>query len=391
MKKEKPILKLSEADFIAFLYSERERENNLSHHQGWTNWALIGAFITVVCAIYAFLRTNSTICWADVVFYSSSLTSFFLAYKSWLLFFKRNRGIDYSKVRILKEMIPYAEILTVLLSSVIFAITIHKVYGLCPVFWLWILVIIMFIVVFVAALYLKDRIVPSYFGEEFFPSDGSNMIFRLDIGLVYAAIIWASEKYVTSNTYLCAEFEIGICITTLFALFYLFLIFNSGDKVVKKLDVLIDQYIYAGKTREYVISEITKNRMGYGALEVCSKELSDIEDSIKDLKGNEEKVESFLVNVTQNVYDSRELLDIGRELGVIMKNQKVIISKCRALSDRLKEMFKTVPMIEDVSEFNMILDICEAYIERMDKVTDKIATIIKLVKEKDQQMALELD
>ncbi len=106
MNKNNKITNLDDADFISFLYSERDRENNLSQYQGWNNWALIGAFMTIVCAGYAILKDANTFNWNDVFYYSTGILSFFLIYHSWSRAFKRERGVDFYKVRTLSEIAP---------------------------------------------------------------------------------------------------------------------------------------------------------------------------------------------------------------------------------------------------------------------------------------------
>ena len=44
----KAVTDLTEAEFLSFLYSEREREESLIQWQGWNNWALVGAFVAVM-------------------------------------------------------------------------------------------------------------------------------------------------------------------------------------------------------------------------------------------------------------------------------------------------------------------------------------------------------
>ena len=46
------LAEMSDAEFLSFLYSEREREESLNSYQGWNLWAAVGAMITVACAAY---------------------------------------------------------------------------------------------------------------------------------------------------------------------------------------------------------------------------------------------------------------------------------------------------------------------------------------------------
>lgn len=53
------IPEMSDSEFLSFLYSERNRENDISQYQGWNTWVLIGAAITSLCAFYSTIKTGS--------------------------------------------------------------------------------------------------------------------------------------------------------------------------------------------------------------------------------------------------------------------------------------------------------------------------------------------
>jgi len=46
------VSEMTDSEFVSFLYSERDRENGLSLYQGWNNWAIAGALITIIYNIY---------------------------------------------------------------------------------------------------------------------------------------------------------------------------------------------------------------------------------------------------------------------------------------------------------------------------------------------------
>lgn len=69
----KSISNLTDAEFLSFLYSERDREQSLSQLQGWNNWALAGAFATVLWTLYTICSEKYFIEWADVVYLTSGI------------------------------------------------------------------------------------------------------------------------------------------------------------------------------------------------------------------------------------------------------------------------------------------------------------------------------
>ena len=99
VKKKSILVDLSDAEFLAFLYSEREREKSMSQYQGWNLWALFGAIITVVIAGYQLLKDNlSAISWSQVMYLISGILAFVLCYRPVALFFGRERGVDAHKL-----------------------------------------------------------------------------------------------------------------------------------------------------------------------------------------------------------------------------------------------------------------------------------------------------
>ena len=49
-------------EFLSFLFAERDRENNLSQFQGWNNWAIAGAIVTIICTMYSIWKREVLLC-----------------------------------------------------------------------------------------------------------------------------------------------------------------------------------------------------------------------------------------------------------------------------------------------------------------------------------------
>lgn len=110
----KHITDLSDSDFLSFLYAEREREINIHSFHGWNNWVLIGAIITFVCSGYTILKNNPDLCKLSVLYYTISLVSLFLVYHYLEPIFSKERNVDLSKVRMMKEVFPFERVTFIL-------------------------------------------------------------------------------------------------------------------------------------------------------------------------------------------------------------------------------------------------------------------------------------
>ena len=134
--KENKIMEMSDAEFLSFLYSEREREESLNSYQGWNLWAVIGAMITVVCAVYSVICNHQDkIDWLNTSYIASGIIGFFFCYRSWGMFvlsiLERKRGVDYRKVKYLKEVAPIPYLVVALLCSVTFAVFFPLANSVC--------------------------------------------------------------------------------------------------------------------------------------------------------------------------------------------------------------------------------------------------------------------
>lgn len=183
----------SDIDFISFLYSERDRENSLTQYHGWNYWALIGAIITILSIAYAALKGIERIDWMRVTYYATGSIAFFLAYHSWFKFIKRERGHDYTRVRLLREMAPWVDSGLAILTSIVAIVLI--LFFDCPsyVFWTWIVVLAIQIVVLVIALINRDRLVPYYFYRPYFTRLWLNIAYDGCAGGLFA-LAWSRSS-----------------------------------------------------------------------------------------------------------------------------------------------------------------------------------------------------
>ena len=93
------IMDLTDAEFLSFLYSERDREERLSRWQGWNNWALAGAFVAVIWTANSIWKDHYYVEGYDVMYFTSGIMAISLLAYSCMIFLKRERGLDFSKMK----------------------------------------------------------------------------------------------------------------------------------------------------------------------------------------------------------------------------------------------------------------------------------------------------
>ena len=378
------LAEMSDSDFLSFLYSERDRENSLSQYQGWNNWALAGALITVVCAFYAICKDNIYIEWKTVLYLASGIMAFFLAYHSWLRVFMHERGIDFSKVRMLKEVIPYAKISLIFVCSICSTILIPIADGFNILFWLWGAVFVAYIAVVILAVVNRKSIVETYPEERMFPQIKATIAFDSIVGGILGWIGIRSFK-VADGEIISAEFEIAVCLCSILILLYLLLKINTEDKVIRRFDVIMDEYLYLGSSKEETMRKIVNNRMGYGVLEACSEEIK----QIKKLKAvhqiDEERIDEIIAAIEKGGCLIRHHNSLKDQALTALDHQKEIIMLSKKLSNKTRTILAITPVLVNIPEFNKILDENDVIFADVERVTEKIQRALKLIEEKVEE------
>lgn len=125
------INKLSRAEFISFLYSERDREISNKYMPGWSNWVLIGATFSFLTITYKLLKSNAFKVQESVFIlllsgFLAAVLSYYPIFKWLLRLISRKRSIDYSKLCTLKEAAPTTMIVFGTIISIVMALVLYK-------------------------------------------------------------------------------------------------------------------------------------------------------------------------------------------------------------------------------------------------------------------------
>ncbi len=388
MNDKKHILGLSDSEFMAFLFSERDRENNLSNFQGWNNWALAGAIITAICSAYAILKNNPSLGVINVSYYVGCLVTFFLAYHSWASLFKRERAVDLSKVRMIEEIVPYIKIFFIFFCGVFLSL-LTAIYDSCNViFWLWITVLFVYLIVIFLDLSKKDKIVPSYYGEMILPWYSVCIVFDAFIGGVFSIIMMKSYNLAGKNI-LSPEFEFAACIAIILVLIYILLKLNFGNMVVRRFDLIIDRYLYAGATKEDTFREIMKNRMGYSAVDACYNELQSVEKEVERCKKTESELSAIKQYVDHGKCELTLLQDYQRRIDQILMNLDNALTKSKTLVDRVEEIIKVSPSFINTSEIQYIISRNQQCFEKVNSVIISAREVLSALSEAEIKILTE--
>ena len=369
---------MSDSEFLSFLYSERDRENSISEYQGWNNWALAGSIITVTCFVYATVFNASSVDWLKVLYYAVGGVAFFLSYHTWLRLFKRERGHDFTRVRLLKEMTPWTEADLSLIVSIA-AIVLIVIYDcLSPVFWLWVAVFAFQLSVFIVALCNSNRLVPFYFYRAYFPNKHMNPVYDAVSGMLFYEAWYYSFGKASWNI-LNTEFELGICLGAIAVLLYVLIKINVENKVVKQFDAIIDMYVYLGVSKKDTYQKILCNRMGYGVLDVCKKELEKVRSVISACDSITNELQGFKTTVESGKYDLEQLTSYTDRLEDILAFLKEGLLQSEKLSSRMDEMVRIAPVLNQVDAIKHIFDSNKELYQKAVSTGNEVGTVFELV------------
>lgn len=377
--KRNKIVELSDSDFLSFLYSEREREHNISQYQGWNNWVLAGTIIGALISGYTIIKDNLySLDYLQITYYVSGLWAFFLGFKFLILFFLPLRGVDYSKVRTLKSTTPWVNIVFVLSSSLLF-VAILILFGKKDIIvLLWGILFIIYILEVFLTLFFRNRIVSVFYDNLIFPFPQiDNFVEAIKNGIF--AAIFIQSFYIASWHFFNISFEIGACFTFIFILFYVLFKINNNNKAVKRFDKIVDEHIYNGDSKEKTFEKICINRMEYNSFYVCCKEMKDIASDIQTF-----------VNEIQELSDTLETFDIGtyplqnmyKHLSIVkrrIRQIKKLSKKNGTISNKIVQINEKSPLIANTQEYEQVVTIYKNNCVLIDNLEQTLLSIRKIL------------
>ena len=381
----KHITNLSDSDFLSFLYAEREREINIHSFHGWNNWVLIGAIITFVCSGYTILKDNPDLCKLNVLYYTISLVSLFLVYHYLEPIFSKDRKVDLSKVRMMKEVFPFERVTFILFFGITSSVFI-AIFDRCnEIFWFLFFVIIAYTMVCIVCNLYKEKFIPSKYKEMTLPWKWANDVFVVLFSGVFSGMMTESFK-VAGGTILSREFGLASCIAAVLILMYFLSKFNLGNNVVTRFDVIIDKYLYVGATKEDIFHEISMNRMGYDIIDTCCKELQAVEKQINLCVEGEKDLEEIQKVVLSGECSDTQMSEYLRKIDVILDNQQTALEMSQTLLRRMDEAAKVSSSFRSISEINRLFDANKQCLEKVKAVTIKAAEVSKLLGETEKNI-----
>lgn len=369
------IIGLSDSEFLSFLYAERDRENNLRQFQGWNIWALVGAIVAVCCASYYIIKDNwSSICYTQFLYCSSSIVAFILCYMPVLSLLSRNRGVDYKKLKTIKDVSPNLYLLIGLLVSTFFAILIPVVDKTKPwniVSICWIASFLLFLIGKIVCWKNRDKIVHSYIEDRVFVDLVWDRWYFLSVGF-FLLLIWIkSFEFLSLKEMGFAEFELTVCVAALTVLVYMLLKVLRSENVASRMDVLIDGFVYKGESKESIYRMLRINRMGSTVLESCAQEVEKLGRGVEIYKEKRQVLEMIENSIKNSNVEFEELRRYVGEIEEVVAYLNQCLRQSSVLGNKLEQIEKMVPELKNDDNFMTLISM-------LDDVNVATDTLMKL-------------
>lgn len=353
------LTEMSDAEFLSFLYAERDREESLNSYQGWNSWAVIGALITVVCAAYGIISKHIT----DlnrlrtlylVSMYLGTIFGFWYAGLFYMSFLKRKRATDYKRIKRLKDVapIPYLIVVTVCSTHLAFGFLIAP----CDNRWngvtiSWIVLAVCYLLISLNVYMNRNTIVWAVKDDVWFSRTGQMFVAGMSVYVMFWMIWKWSLENILGPLVGTPEFELAVCNTAIVMLVYLYLKIRLKNRKSSEIDVLIDEYLYKGKSKEEVYGQLRINLLGRDILETCSKELVALKKYYDDFESQKKKLENLKVAFSNGTVEASSLEEQLDSLKESLEYSGEWVKRLDALHDRLEEIAKNVPELKEEKVF----------------------------------------
>ncbi len=350
---------LTDAEFLSFLYSEREREENLNSYQGWNLWATVGAMITVACTAYNIICAHTgEIDRLRIIYltsyYLGSIWGFWYSFIFFMSFLKRKRAKDYKRIKHLKDVAPIPYFIVSTVCAVEFALCFLLVecdnrWNTISISWMVLAVCLLLISIHV---YVKrNAIVWAVRDDIWFVRKWVMFTVGLFVFVVYWLIWKWSRENISGPFFGTPEFELAVCITAFTVLVDLCLFTKLKNRRSSEIDVLIDEFLYKGKLKEEVYSQLRANQMGYGIFEACKQERDALKKYSDDFDSHKKTLEELRASFENGDISVDCVVERFESLKESFEYNDEWANRVDALCDKLDEIGKNVPELKDEEEF----------------------------------------
>lgn len=377
MDQDHKIWEMSDADFLNFLYQEREREYSKSASWGINFWVVGAAIIGLLG--YAYHAISEDYCsfdWRLLVYYSTVLGAMLILVMIPLVKYLKNKNwtneyrvstvnLNYS----FKEMVGKKNIAVASMVS----LNLWHDYGL--VFWLWLsFLLIEILVTIYIALNSQKLITTKYrgciFGDFWLEFVYRSLEVTLCISIFFAALLDWGYSYQLG----VKELEMSCVLAVIVGIIWLALICYSENRH-KNIDLRIDQYLYDNLSKESAFFYMQAHSQGYDIVDILYTELKKAQPVKKELKEWHDELKKYelLIEEGNLKFDDCRIYKIVVEDN--LKKSKKALNTAKHLNDMMMEIIRLDAYSYSMDTFKLLDQQIEKLKDELLEYVDKNSTI----------------
>ena len=356
MDKDHKIWEMSDADFLNFLYQEREREYSKSAAWGINFWVVGAAIVALLGYAYNSIAEDyQSFDWRVLVYYSSVLGAMMIIIMILLLKYIKNKNwTNESRVTTIGSNYSSKEIIgkkNIAIASIVFLNYWHD-YGL--VFWLWSLFLLLEILVTIYVGINTTKLITTKYRGCVFGKFWLEFVYRsLEIVLCISIGIAALFDWGYSYQLGVNELEMSFILAIIVGIIWLALICNSENRH-KNIDLRIDQYLYDNLSKESVFFYMQAHSQGYDIVDILYTELKKAQPIKKELKEWHDELKKYelLIEEGNLKFDDCRIYKIVVEDN--LKKSKKALNTAKHLNDMMMEIIRLDAYSSSMDTFKLL-------------------------------------
>ena len=377
MDKDHKIWEMSDADFLNFLYQEREREYSKSAAWGINFWVVGAAIVALLGYAYNSIAEDyQSFDWRLLVYYSSVLGAMMIITMILLLKYIKNKNwTNESRVTTIGSNYSSKEIIgkkNIAIASIVFLNYWHD-YGL--VFWLWSLFLLLEILVTIYVGINTTKLITTKYRGCVFGKFWLEFVYRaIEIILCMSICIAALFDWGCSYQLGVKELEMSCVLAVIVGIIWLALICYSENRH-KNIDLRIDQYLYDNLSKESAFFYMQAHSQGYDIVDILYTELKKAQPVKKELKEWHDELKKYelLIEEGNLKFDDCRIYKIVVEDN--LKKSKKALNTAKHLNDMMMEIIRLDAYSYSMDTFKLLDQQIEKLKDELLEYVDKNSTI----------------
>lgn len=371
MDKDHRIWEMSDADFLNFLYQEREREYSKSASWGINFWVVGAAIVALLGYAYHSISEDYQLFdWRLLVYYSTVLGAVMILVMIPLVKYLRNKNwtnkYRLTTVALNSSTIELSGKRDIAIASILFLRYLED-YGI--VIWLWSLFLIIEILVTIYILINAQKLITTKYRGCIFGDFWLEFVYRsleiiLCVFIFFAALLDWGYSYQLG----VKELEMSLVLAIIVGIIWLTRICSSENRHAN-IDLRIEQYLYGEISKESTFFYLQAHSQGYDVVDILYTELKKVQPIVKELKewqNNLRQYEQLIETGNLSFDDSRTYKHVVDDN---MEKAKTALDTAKHLNDVMREIIR-------LDAYPSSMDTCKSLDQQIEELKNELLEFV---------------